>query len=148
MNDIDSKITLIENEYALLWYYPKEGIVHHRFLQPVSDNAFRDVLLLGLRTLTERGARKWLSDDRYNSILSAEDSAWSQEFWLPRALAAGWKYWAVLPPAKARGLINMQRLMGFVGENSKVEIKLFSEPDPAWLWLAEQGKNAPPSRSA
>jgi hypothetical protein len=131
--------TLIENEYANLWYYPEERIIHHKFLQPVADEEFYSVLRTGLRLMQEHGAQKWLSDDRNNSILSAEDSAWSQDFWLPRAYQAGWKYWAVLPPVKARGKINMKRLMEYVGEHRRVDIKIFSDPDEAWQWLAQQG---------
>jgi hypothetical protein len=134
-----TRTTLIENEYAYLWYYPEERIIHHQFLQPVADEEFQSVLRTGLRLMQEHGAQKWLSDDRNNSILSAEDSAWSQDFWLPRAYQAGWKYWAVLPPVKARGKINMKRLMEYVGEHRRVDIKIFSDPDEAWQWLAQQG---------
>jgi hypothetical protein len=130
-------IILIDNEFATLWYYPDVGVIHHKFHQPVSGDSFRGVLLTGLSLMKEHGAQKWLSDDRLNSILPAEDSAWSQEYWLPRALKAGWKCWAVLPPAKARGQINMERLMGFVGETSDVKIKIFSDSDEAWQWLAQ-----------
>ncbi|MEW8428615.1 MAG: BtrH N-terminal domain-containing protein, partial [gamma proteobacterium symbiont of Ctena orbiculata] len=103
-------------------------------------DAFRSVLMAGLELMREEGVRKWLSDDRNNSILSAEDSAWSQDYWLPRALEAGWKYWAVLPPRKARGRINMERLMEFVGLGTRVEIQLFSDPDAAWQWLKDQDR--------
>jgi hypothetical protein len=136
---MNSRITLIENEYACLWYYPDVGIVHHKFLQPVSDDSFQSVLMAGLSLLREHGAQKWLSDDRDNSILSAEDSAWSQEYWLPRALKTEWKFWAVLPPTKARGKVNMKRLTEFVGNLGKVSIEIFSDPDEAWQWLARQG---------
>ncbi len=137
--NMTTQLTLIESEYACLWHYPEEGIVHHRLLQPVSSDTFRNVLMTGLGLMTEHGARKWLSDDRGNSILSADDSAWSQEYWLPRALGAGWKCWAVLPPTRARGQLNMARLMEFVGEMSGVRIEIFSDPDEAWRWLADQG---------
>ncbi len=134
-----TRTTLIENEYANLWYYPAEKIVHHQFLQPVVDDQFQSILRTGLRMMSEHGAQKWLSDDRNNSILSAEDSAWSQDFWLPRAYEAGWRYWAVLPPTKARGQINMKRLTEYVGAQHRVDIKIFSDPDEAWQWLAQQG---------
>jgi hypothetical protein len=132
------RITKIENEYANLWYYPNERIIHHQFLQPVFGEIFQSVLITGLDLMKQHGAQKWLSDDRRNSILPAEDSAWSQDYWLPRAYQAGWKYWAVLPPSKARGRINMERLTEFVGKRSGMEIKIFSDPDEAWQWLFKQ----------
>jgi hypothetical protein len=134
-----NRVTLIENEYAYLWYYPDASIVYHKFLQPVSDESFRNVLLTGLNLLREDGAKKWLSDDRNNSILSAEDSGWSQDFWLPRALKTDWEYWAVLPPSKARGQVNMKRLVGYVSELRRISIEVFTDPDEAWQWLYQQG---------
>jgi hypothetical protein len=133
-----ARITQLENDFANLWYYPEQGIIHHQFLQPVSDETFRSVLMAGLRLMQTHGAKKWLSDDRLNSILPAETSAWSQEFWLPRAYEAGWQYWAMLQPARARGRINTERLITYVNEKYDIEIKLFEDPDRAWHWLAQQ----------
>jgi hypothetical protein len=133
-----ARITQLENEFANLWYYPEEGIIHHQFLQPVADEAFRSVLMTGLGVMQTHNAVKWLSDDRLNSILPAEDSAWSQDYWLPRAYKAGWKYWAMIPPNKARGRINVERLMAFVAELYNIKLKVFSDPDKAWEWLVQQ----------
>lgn len=135
---MDTRNTLLENEYAYLWYYPDSKIIHHKFLQPVSDVSFRNVLLAGLRLMQENGAQKWLSDDRNNSILSAEDSAWAQDYWEPLAFKAGWKFWAVLPPIKARGNVNMQRLIEQLRIARYVTTKVFSDPDEAWQWLVQQ----------
>ncbi|MES9992456.1 MAG: hypothetical protein ABW098_10915 [Candidatus Thiodiazotropha sp.] len=132
---MSERTTLIDNDYATLWFYPDDLIIHHEFHRPIADEAFRSVLMTGLGLMQDRGALKWLSDDRNNSILSAEDSAWSQDYWLPRALQAGWKLWAVLPPLKARGRINMERLMEFVGNTSAMEIQIFSDPEKALQWL-------------
>jgi len=95
--------------------------------------------MTGLKLLQEHGTQKWLSDDRNNSILSAEDRAWAQDYWEPFAIKAGWKYWAVLPPIKARGNVNMQRLIEQLNIARHVAIELFSDPDEAWQWLAQQG---------
>ncbi len=138
---LDTKDTLIDNEYVRMWYYPKPGIIHHQFLQPVSSEAFQNTLISGLRVLQKYGAQKWLSDDRLNSILSAEDNSWSHNFWLPRAYKAGWRYWAVLPPNKARGHVNMKRITEEVGHLPRIEIGIFSDPDEALQWLVEQGTN-------
>ncbi len=139
---MNSRITQLENDYAMLWYYPEQGIIHHQFLQPISDEAFRNVLMTGLRLMQEHGADKWLSDDRKNSILPAEDSAWSQDYWLPRAYQAGWKYWAMLPPARARGRINVERLTAHVADTYAIELKIFQDPDLALQWLMRQTPGA------
>jgi len=136
---MSTRITRIENEYACLWFYPEEGIIHHQFLQPISGDAFQFVLMSGLRLMQEHGATKWLSDDRKNANLPPEDGAWSEEYWLPRAVKAGWKYWALLPPTRARGRINIERLSGNVRDQRSVTIEIFSDPDKAWHWLVSQG---------
>ena len=133
------KITQLENEHASLWFYPDEGIIHHKFHHPTCGEDFQKVLLTGLQVMKEYKASKWLSDDRNNTNLPAEDSAWSQDIWLPRAIKAGWKYWAMLPPVKARGRINIERLTGFVVEQYKITVEIFTNPDDAWTWLAQQG---------
>jgi hypothetical protein len=136
------RITKIDNDYVNLWYYPEEFIIHHQILQPVHGEIFRFVLMTGLDLMKQYGAQKWLSDDRLNAMLPAEDSAWSQDYWLPRAYQAGWKYWAVLPPTKARGRINMERLVNFVGRRRSMRIEFFSDLDEAWLWLSQQGRTS------
>jgi hypothetical protein len=132
------RITKLENEYANLWFYPEFGIIHHQFLQPITEKHFKTTLMTGLELMRQHGAVKWLSDDRANSITPAEAGAWSQEFWLPRAYQSGWRYWAVLPPIKARGRINMERLVGFVKQQQRVEVDLFADPDVALQWLIKQ----------
>ena len=142
-----TRTTVVENDYANLWYYPDQGIIHHQFLQPVPDEIFRAVLMGGLALMQEHGATKWLSDDRMNTILPAETSAWSLEYWLPLACQANWSHWAMLKPAKARGRINVERLMAYAKENHDFEVKLFSDPEAAWQWLAKQPAGDPRNRT-
>ncbi|MES9926492.1 MAG: hypothetical protein ABW158_00105 [Candidatus Thiodiazotropha sp. 6PDIVS] len=89
--------------------------------------------------MKRHGAQKWLSDDRLNSVLDPDDLAWSEEYWRPFAIAAGWKYWAVLPPAKARGKIHMERITNNVDSHTKVLVEIFTGFDLAWEWLVKQG---------
>ena len=131
------KITHLENDHASLWLYPDEGIIHHKFHKPTCGEEFQKVLMTGLQVMKDYKARKWLSDDRNNTNLPAEDSAWSQDIWLPSAVKAGWKYWAMLPPVKARGRINIERLTSYVVERHRITVKTFSNPDDAWAWLAQ-----------
>lgn len=134
------RITKVENDYANLWYYPDERIIHHQFLKPIQGECFQSLLMTGLDLMKQYGARKWLSDDRLNTNLPPEDSAWSEDYWVPRASQAGWKYWALLPPVKARGRINMERLAKFFSEhNNGMKIENFSDLDEAWAWLITQG---------
>jgi hypothetical protein len=133
------RINHLDTDFAKLWFYPEVGIIHHQFLKPVEGDEFRSVLLTGLELLVEHGAQKWLSDDRYNSMLNPEDADWAQVVWQPQAYDAGWRYWAVLPPLKARGKINMEWIIADVLQGRKVDVRCFDDPDEAWDWLAGEG---------
>lgn len=125
---------LMENETASLWIYPETGIVHHQLHRPISGQAFRDLLNLGLKQFQEGRATMWLSDDRANTILDPNDSEWSGDVWYPRMIKAGWKFWAVVLPEKSLGQINMRRLAVEVGER-QVVVEMFADPAAALAWL-------------
>jgi hypothetical protein len=131
------KATLIDNEYVTLWYHPETKIVHHQFHKYIYGQEFRNVLETGLKVFKEKGAQKWLSDDRNNSALPAEDGAWGQQDWTPRMLEAGWKYWAIVLPQKVIGQMNMQR---FIEDNAGLGLTMqaFTDPDEALKWLESQ----------
>lgn len=129
-----SKITITDTEYATLWYHSDKKIVHHQFHKFIYGQEFRQVLEKGLEIFKQNGAQKWLSDDRKNSTLTAEDSAWGLSDWSPRVLQAGWKYWAIVMPDKIVGKLNMQR---FIEDYAKkgVTIDIFGDPEEALKWL-------------
>lgn len=129
------RILQMESEYALLWHDPDLHLIHHQILKPIFGEAFRELLLTGLRVLKETGADRWLSDDRANAILPAEDSDWSDHYWFPRVVKAGWKYWALVLPEKRLAQINMERLTANVAAGGVV-VRFFSKPEDARDWLA------------
>ncbi|MCA9904111.1 MAG: hypothetical protein KC547_09655 [Anaerolineae bacterium] len=128
------KDTILETDYATLWYYPDNKIVHHQFHKFIHGDRFREVLSKGLEIVETDGAQKWLSDDRNNSTLTAADSAWAVDVWTPRVMAAGWKYWAIVLPDKVVGKMNMQRYIEMNAELG-VTIDIFDDADEALQWL-------------
>lgn len=132
-----TKTIKLDTNYATLWYHDDEKIVHHKFHKFIYGQQFRDVLENGLKIFKEEGASKWLSDDRENSALPAEDGAWAMNDWSPRVLDAGWKYWAIVLPEKNIGQMNMQQ---FIDSYSPLglTVRVFSDPDEALKWLESQ----------
>ncbi len=126
--------TILETDYATLWYYPEAKIIHHKFHKFIHGERFREVLSTGLEIFEKDGAQKWLSDDRNNSTLTAADSDWAVNVWTPRVLAAGWKYWAIVLPDKVVGKMNMQR---YIEQNAElgVTVDIFDDTDEALKWL-------------
>src|SRR5689334_16804117 len=104
-----SQTTIVETDYATLWYHPEKKIIHHKFHKFIHGPEFRAVLDKGVDIMKQNGAAKWLSDDRNNSTLTQEDGAWAQTDWSVRVIDAGWKFWAIVMPEKVIGQINMKR---------------------------------------
>ncbi|MCK6578801.1 MAG: hypothetical protein L6Q98_11905 [Anaerolineae bacterium] len=128
------RTTLLDTDYATLWYYPEEKIVRHEFHRFIHGTPFREVLEKGLEVFIQNGAGKWLSDDRKNSSLTSEDLAWSAQDWSRRCMAAGWKYWAIIMPDKIAGQLNMNRILKDYIEQSLV-VRVFEDPEEALAWL-------------
>lgn len=129
-----SKTTVIDNDYATLWYHADNKIVHHQFHKFIHGEQFRGVLEKGLEIFKEYGATKWLSDDRLNSALPKEDGIWGLTDWNPRVFESGWKYWAVVMPDKVIGQTNMDYLMRENIERG-LTVKVFEDADEALDWL-------------
>jgi hypothetical protein len=129
-----TKNTIVDTEYATLWYYPENKIVHHKFHKYIYGEEFRQILEKGLEIFKQHHAQKWLSDDRNNSALTPEDSEWGINNWSPRVVGAGWKYWAIVMPDKVVGQMNMQRFIEIYAKQG-VTVQIFDDPDEALTWL-------------
>jgi hypothetical protein len=129
-----SATTILDNEYATLWFHPEKKIVHHQFHKFIFGEAFRNVLSTGVEVMKKNGAHKWLSDDRNNSAISQEDREWGDSVWTPQVVAAGWKYWAVVLPEKVVGQMSMKHLIEDYS-NRGVKVQVFSDPAQALKWL-------------
>lgn len=129
-----STITILENDYATLWYHPEAKIVHHQFHRFIYGEKFRAVLDKGIEIFREHGAKKWLSDDRNNSAIPKEDGEWALNDWNPRVTELGWKYWAVVMPDKLAGQKNLD---WFMRENiaKGLVVQAFEDPEEAIKWL-------------
>jgi len=81
-----------------------------------------------------RGSR-WLADCRRQKVLSPADQDRADREWLPRALAAGLKNFAVvLPDSGLAGMNIKDRLAGV--PKAKLEIGYFATVEQAQEWLA------------
>ena len=132
-----STMTIIDNEYASLWFHQTKKIVHHQFHQFVHGQHFREILERGAEVFEKNGSQKWLSDDRDNSALLQEDSQWAIEVWQPRVMNAGWKYWALVMPKKVVGKMNMKQFVEMYRDQG-VAVEVFDDVDQALEWLERQ----------
>ena len=129
-------ITVIDTPYASLYYHTNTGIVHHKFHKALDSKHFRQVLDGGIELLQTHGATKWLSDNRDMDPHNEEDGQWTNESWLPRAIAAGWKYWALVVPDDVAARINMAEFVNSFYERG-LRIMVFTDIESAEKWLIE-----------
>lgn len=128
------KEMVLENKIMTVWYHPDTKIVHHKMYKFDHAQGIREGLSAGIELLKKHNACKWLSDDRDNPVLKEEDLEWSQKEFGPRAVEAGWKYWALVKPVKFLGQMAMDKV---IEDHAKigVTVKIFSDPDEGMEWL-------------
>jgi len=130
-------VTVIDNEFAYIRYYPDTGIIHHEWKQFCSGKPFQDIMLSATHCLRDNKGTKWLSDDTNYFMLSEEDSLWGQKVWFYEAITVGWKHWAVILPnlqigkTSISGLLTEYRAAG-------INAKSFDNVTDAMAWLEAQ----------
>ena len=129
-----TKEIIVEVPALTLWFYPDTKIIHHEVTKYPGTEILESALSSGLELLRSRGARKWLSDDRRGGALPRAHHEWAQRVWGPQAAAAGWKYWAAVPPAEIIGTKNVGRLVALFGSLG-VKVQTFPNPKAAMEWL-------------
>ncbi|MFT3926413.1 MAG: hypothetical protein QM778_27965 [Myxococcales bacterium] len=129
-----SRQAAVENEHITVWIDPSNKLVHHQMHKPCYREVFRQALSIGVECMRREGATKWLSDDRLNGALPPEDEEWAKTVWFPATLKAGWKYWALVPPASVVGQMNMRRFTESYATLG-ITVRVFTDPRHAEDWL-------------
>jgi hypothetical protein len=133
----DTRITVIENDNFTVWCYPADGIVSHQFHKYCYSDIFREMLTNGLEAFQKYHCTKWLSDDRKFGAILPADKDWADEFWQPKMLAAGWRYWAMVLPEKVTGKMNIEKVVREL-EALGIVASYHTDPEVALMWLRKQ----------
>ena len=126
---------IVDCEKYCLLYHEDSRIIHHRIYQYVYGERLKEMLLRGVSLMEETKATKWLSDDRLNAALSKDDFEWSTTVWRPRAIKAGWRYWALVLPEKVTGQMSLRKVLDDFYGDSPVTYSLFNDPTEGMTWL-------------
>jgi hypothetical protein len=130
------KETILETNYASLWFYPQLKIIHHQFHKPVIGEEFLKILTTGIEKFEKFECNKWLSDDRKLPILQQKDRDWLQENMDHRLKEAGFKYWAMVLPENVIGALSIENDLKH-WKNKGIKVKVFEDPTIALEWLAK-----------
>lgn len=126
--------TIIHTNKASLYYHKDKNLIHHRFYSQLDSFHLRKILNQGVDLIHKHNSSKWLSDNREIGPHSEEDTLWINTDWLPRAIKAGWKYWALVVPDNFIARVNMQEFVDTF-YNMGIRVMVFTEVDEAMSWI-------------
>ena len=127
-------VIALDNEFVTLVYHSDRKIVHHTIHKHIQGQQFRSLLNQGTALLQQHKATKWLSDNRQLGPLAPEDTQWSTTEWIPRTLAAGWQYWAMVVPDEIQARARLSHVIDTFYEKG-LRIMVFTDLDAALEWL-------------
>jgi hypothetical protein len=128
------KEIILENENITIWYYNSKKIVHHQIYKFTEGKEFRNALNTIAGIFETKGATKYLSDDRKNTVINRDDMEWLKTEWRPRVTKTGWEYWGIVLPDEFAGKIVMETIINEYF-NFDITLQLFINPDEALSWL-------------
>jgi len=95
---------------------------------------FMNMLDAGVRALGENKGSRWLADCRLQRVLRSADQTAGNKRWLPRALAAGLRRFAVVLPASGLAKANIQDHLR-PSASPRLEMAHFATLEEAQRWL-------------
>ncbi len=128
-----SPVIIVDNEYITVRYLPDKKIIYHTVHQPIESKLFMSALDAGGEVLRQKGACKWLSDDRKNGPLDPEMIA-GPAIWGPGMVAAGWKYWANVVPKEVVAAGTLLPVMEPLSARG-LRMRVFTNVEEALRWL-------------
>jgi hypothetical protein len=96
---------------------------------------FTTLLDAGVRALTEHSGSRWLADCRRQRVLKPADQDWGDRVWLPRAVAAGLRRFAVVLPASGLATMNIKDREATM-RSKGLDVGYFATVPEAREWLA------------
>jgi SpoIIAA-like len=102
-----------------------------------NSSEFSELLEAELTALREHRCSRVLADCRRQKVLNPADQDRANQVWLPRALAAGLKRFAVVIPSSVLAEVNLKDSLGKVAPKT-LEVAYFATPEEAREWLGRQ----------
>lgn len=129
-----TQITLIDNEYVTLWCDPETSLIRYQYHQFTTGEPFRELHNATADAIAKYKCSKVISDDTRLGIAHPKDVAWTTETLFPRAIKAGWKYWAIVLPTKITGKRSMNRIASACADKGLC-VETFTSMQDALRWI-------------
>jgi hypothetical protein len=95
---------------------------------------FTTLLNAGVQALTDHHGSRWLADCRRQRVLKPADQEWGDKVWLPRAVAAGLKRFAIVLPNSGLASMNLKDREGTLRKTG-LDVGYFATVEDAKQWL-------------
>ena len=99
-----------------------------------NSSEFAGLLEAEIEALRKHRCARILADCRRQKVLNPADQERANQEWLPRALAAGLKRFAVVVPSSVLAEVNLKSSLGKAPANA-LEVAYFATPAEARAWL-------------
>ena len=100
-----------------------------------NSREFSELLEAEITALKNHHGSRLLADCRRQKVLNPADQDRANQAWLPRALAAGLKRFAVVVPASVLAEANLKTSLDSV-PSTVLDVAYFATPEQAREWLA------------
>lgn len=130
-------VVLFDNRFITVECVADCGLIRHTVHRPVPGHILRKALEAGSEALEKHSLCKWLSDDRNNGPILDENIQWGITEWGPRAVRAGWKYWAIVAPEQFAAVGTLEPIVNAYFEIG-VHLMIFTTVEAALNWLNSQ----------
>jgi hypothetical protein len=97
---------------------------------------FKDLLDAEILALQQHRGSRLLADCRQQKVINPADQQRANKEWLPRALAAGLKRFAVVLPKSGLAEMNLREALGKVPETA-LQVAYFATLEEGKAWLAQ-----------
>jgi hypothetical protein len=99
-----------------------------------NSNEFSELLEAEITALKKHQGSRVLADCRRQKVLNPADQDKANQAWLPRALAAGLKRFAVVVPSSLLAEVNLKSSLDSV-PSTVLDVAYFATPEQARDWL-------------
>jgi hypothetical protein len=124
---------LHKSSNAQVEWFEKEKVVLKRFTGFIHGDELHSAFNSGYEQLKKENGNKWLSDNRGLPVYKQEDIDWINNDWFLRMLNAGWKYWALVEPESAIGLMVMKKFVFYTDQG--IILQVFKNTEEGFAWL-------------
>lgn len=130
------KTVLYQQSHCLVSYIQALNCVQLEWEGFATSEKFREACNVSLDALVKYKANKMIADNARAKIVSVEDQKWMNEVWFPKAIAAGFRFSAVVV---AKDVFRDMAIKKIVNEldSSQFTAQFFDTSADAQAWIAE-----------